>query len=566
LKEQVTEEFKNKFPEIDEIVLQLLYDRQLDSQEKIDEFLNPDYSQDIHDPFLFQDMPAAVERVYQAIEKKEKITVHGDYDADGVSGSAILVSSLKRLGADVDVYIPHREKDGYGINAKTVEFLHQQKTDLIITTDCGISNKAEIDKAQDLGMEVIVTDHHHIPPEIPDCLIINPQLETDNYPFKYLAGSGVAFKLVQGLLKRKKDADDSLDWEAFEKWLLDLVALGTVADLMPVLGENRTLIKYGLVVLNKTKRVGLKKLLELAGLNYNSLLNTYNLAFQIGPRINAAGRVDHASTAYQLLLTDNQSEANQLADQLEKNNKDRQVLTERIINEAKQQIEPFNKEQKLIFVYGEDWPLGVVGLVAGRLSQEYHRPAFALGQSQGQISGSGRSIPEFDCIESLEKINHLFARYGGHAAACGFTLAKNDELARLKTELSQIAEKELAGKDLKPRLVIDAEIKFSSVNWDLIEELSKFEPYGQKNPRPVFASYQVKVVGLETVGQDNQHLKLILTQDNGIVRKAIGFCFGDWCSKIKAGDLIDIVYSVEINEWNGNREIQLKLEDLKLSH
>lgn len=563
LKKKLSDEFQNKFPEINEIILQLLYDRNLDTQERIDEFLNPDYSQDLHDPFLFKDMDAAVDKILGSISGGKKITVHGDYDADGVCGSVILVNTLKKMGADVDVYIPHREKEGYGINSQTIDYLQSLGTNLIITTDCGISNKIEIDKAKDLGIDVIITDHHHVPPNIPDCLIINPHRDNETYPFKDLSGAGVAFKLVQGLLKRYKEINQSIDWEAFEKWLLDIVAIGTVADLVPILGENRTLVKYGLVVINKTKRFGLKYLFEVAALNSN--IDTHKIAFQIGPRLNSAGRMNHASTAYKLLMSENITEAQKLALELNGNNQQRQKLTEKIIEEVKRDVEPFDEKNKIIFDYNREWPLGVVGLVAGKLSEEYNRPAFILGNTEGKITGSGRGIPEFNCIEAIEKINHLFERYGGHAAACGFTLKNESDLEEMKKNLIEIAEKELSGKELKPDLFVDLEIGFKDITWDLIEAITNFEPFGEDNEKPRFVSYGVKVLGLETVGNENKHLRLILTQDNGLVRKAIGFCFGEWCKKINVGDLIDLVYEIDVNEWNGNREIQLKVVDLKMS-
>lgn len=571
--EQISEEFKNKFPEIDPVVLQLLANREIKTQNQIDEFLYPDYSQDIHDPFLFLDMGKAVERVFRAVESGEKIVVHGDYDADGVCSALIMITILEAMGADVQVYIPHRELEGYGLNMQTVLELGKNSVNLIITTDCGISNRAEIKKAAELGMDVIITDHHAEPPELPEAAlaIIDPHLAREKYPFQELSGAGVAFKFVQAILKSQKVRESEnqrvaiSDPEAFEKWLLDLAAIATITDIMPLLGENRTLVKYGLLVLNKTHRLGLKKLIESLGLNKNKDLDAKNVAFQIGPRLNAAGRIDHANQAYELLKTNDEKEVQNLVDALNKTNESRQSLSERVTSEAKAQIGEEIGEEKALFALGEGWPVGIVGLVAGKIADKFSRPTFVMTDREGIIMGSGRSIPEFDIMEGLREVKEFLSHYGGHAGACGFTLKNKKDLKKFKKILQKFAEKKLAGLELAPTLNIDAEVKLEKITWELFELLEKFAPFGRANERPRYLGRGLTVENFESVGANGNHLRMNLSQENGQKKKFIGFCFGEWCQKLKVGDKIDVVFEVDVNEWNGNRELQLKIIDLKVS-
>lgn len=574
--ETISEDFRNKFPEIDPVILQLLANRGIKTQEQIDEFLYPDYGEDLHDPFLFLDMEKAVERVFRAVEAGEKIMVHGDYDADGVCSALIVVNLLEAMGAKVDVYLPHRELEGYGLNMQTVEEFGKNGVNLVITTDCGISNREEIKRAVELGMEVIVTDHHAEPPNLPEeaLAIIDPHLAREKYPFRELSGAGVAFKFVQAMLKsqkvRKSESRRAAidDPEAFEKWLLDLAAIATITDIMPVLGENRTLVKYGLLVLNKTKRIGLRVLIESLGLNKKasgaSLVDAKNVAFQIGPRLNAAGRIDHANQAYKLLKTDNPNEVDRLVEGINKTNEDRQLLSDRVTAEAKAEIGEIG-EKKFLFALGEDWPLGIVGLVAGKIADNFWRPTFVMTMQGDEIKGSGRSIPGFDITAALRAVKKFLSHYGGHAGACGFTLKDKKDLENFKKAVNKFAEKKLKGVELLPTLDIDAEVRLEKINWELFELLEKFAPFGRGNERPKYLAQNLAVEGFETVGQNGNHLRLMLSQGNGERKKFIGFCFGDWCQKLKMGDKIDVVFEVDVNEWNGNRELQMKIIDLKMS-
>ena len=555
-------EIKEKFPEINPVVLQLLYNRGLTEQSAIDGFVNPDYGQDLHDPYLFQDMPKAVDRIFKAIRGDERMVVHGDYDADGVCASVLLHKVLTAMGGQVEVFLPQRDVEGYGMNRKTIEKFIADKVKLIITVDCGLSNREEITLAQKSGIDTIVTDHHQEPPKLPDkaIAIINPALTKETYPFKKLAGVGVAYKLCQALVKdtRTRLEEDTL------KWLMDLVAVGTVADISPLIGENRTMVYYGLVVLQKTRCLGLRELILQTSLNLPKL-DTHDIGYKIAPRINAAGRIDHANTAFQLLTTNNPGEASQIAAGLNQTNVDRQQMTDLIIKEAKEQIGQVTDRKKVLIAHGKDWPTGIVGLVAGRLADEFNRPVLIIGGADDQPTGSGRSIPGFNITAAMQQVAKHLARYGGHEQACGFTLKNREALADFKKDVKEIASQEIKNEHLIPEIDIELEAELEEITWDLFAELEKFKPYGEANPRPKFAAKNLNVVGLQSVGSDNQHLRIMVNHKTTQVYKTIGFCFGDWCQRIKIGDQVDLIFEVDINEWNGSRELQLKIKDIRLS-
>lgn len=549
------------------------------SQEAIDEFLNPDYSQDVHDPFLFRDMEKAVGRIFAAKDKKEKITIHGDYDADGVSASVILASLFKTLEIDFDVFLPHRETDGYGLNARTVELLANRGAKVIITCDCGISNAPEIDKANMLGMDVIVTDHHSIPAKLPPAYaIIHPKVDGETYPDKTLAGGGVAFKLAQAVLRKHHETNELLPngerHEAFEKWLLDMVAIASVADMVPLLGESRTLTKYGLIVLNKTKRIGLQKLLLEARLinddgTCKRELSADTIGFQIAPRINAAGRMNHANVAYNLLMTDNPIEAIDLAFELNKNNQDRQKLTDDIVAEAIEQIEREQLNKPVLFAIGV-WSIGIVGLIASKIKEKYQKPTIVMSRT-ATIAGSGRSIPGFNMIAALQEMPEYFLKFGGHPMACGFTLNDKNLLESMKAALIQKFLEKTAGQDMTPFIAIDAEVALEEVDWDLYEILEKFKPFGQANEKPHYVAYGLTIIGTEPVGKDRRHLRIVVNHTTARARKLIGWNLCntgnehgiDWSKALKKGEKVDMVFEIDVNEWNGNRELQMTIVDLR---
>ena len=594
-------EFIQKFPEFSEITLQLLWDRNLKTQTQIDEFFNPDYEADLHNPDLMKDIDKAVKRIYEAFEKGEKILVYGDYDVDGITSSLVMVSALVEIKSAlsgikkdkaqkfVGIYIPDRESEGYGLNDEAVKKIKDDGFKLIITVDCGTSNFASVELANNLNLDVIVTDHHHIPEKIPNALaVINPNQSDCEYPFKKLAGVGVAFKLTQALLKNlqtKKPKACKLIPLGFEKWLLDLVALGTVADCVNLVGENRTLVKYGLLVINKTKRIGIKKLISKTGLkireNGNVIekksIDTNTISFALAPRLNAAGRMDHANTSYRLLCSDSESEVEELASILEKNNQDRQKLTEKMITEIKKRIDTSKKDlPKVVVEFDREWKIGIVGLVAGKLADEYSRPFLILSEKDGKIAGSGRSIPKFNLIEAIEKCKDILIEFGGHSQAAGLK-AESKNFEKFRKKINILADKILKEKDLIPLVNVDCKIEHNQINWQLIDEIEKFNPFGFGNRRPVFLVEKLEIHEIRTVGANDAHLKVCfktIIKESEKVKyfSAIGFRLGKLAKEIpdkkpglRWGDIVDVVFQLEINEWNGNRELQMNVLDLKLS-
>lgn len=557
LKEKAPLEFTEKFPELPPIVTQLLFSRNLQTQSAVDEFLLPDYSQDIHDPFLFKDMTKACQRIYQAIEKEELITVYADYDADGVSSAVILNSVLTDLGAKVNVYLPHREREGYGLNLAAVEEIAGTGAKLIITCDCGVSNNEEVVFANTKQVDVIITDHHAMREVLPEAYaIIHPQAPGENYPFKFLCGGGVAFKLAQGLLKSASNNFELKDKEAKEKWLLDMVAISTVADMVPIMGENRTLLKHGLIVLRKTRRVGLQMMFKVAGIEPKEIDAT-TIGFAIAPRINTAGRMDHANQAYFLIMEKDETKAGEMAAALNQNNSERQKITESIFREAK--ALDIDISDKLLVFYKADWPAGLISLAANKLLREYNRPCLVICGQGEKIVGSARSLEGFNITEALTKNKDLLLKFGGHPQAAGFTTTQANYETLIKN-LKELAANKLNESLLQSKLDIEKKIDLDQINWELVDWLEKFAPYGQGNPEPYFMSENVFINQVRKVGSDAKHLKLELAQNKKKIG-AIGFGLGN--IDLAIGHNVDIVYNININEWNGNREIQLKIKDLR---
>lgn len=592
--------FAQEFPEFSDTVLQLLWDRNIRTQEQIKEFLDADYDTGLHDPFLMKDMSLAVERIFQAIQKSETILIYGDYDVDGITSSAIIFNTLKELIQTLkqinknkaekllDIYIPERETEGYGITAQALKTFAKNKPNLIVTVDCGISNADMINQINQLGIDIIITDHHHVPLNIPNALaILNPKQSDCNYPFKELAGVGVAFKLAQALLTHLKQQHPQAHQQlppGFDKWLLDLVALGTVSDCVALTGENRTLTKYGLKVLNKTKRLGLQTLIQEVGLsirengNYtqHKTIDTINISFNLAPRLNAAGRIEHANVAYKLLISEHANEALELTKQLEKNNQLRQNLTEKMIKEIKNSLTTKKTLPTIIIAKGTNWKIGIVGLVAGKLTEEFSRPVLVLTEKENVYAGSGRSMPAFNLIQSLEQCQKYLEQFGGHSQAAGLRISKK-KFPKFAKELTAIAQQSLNEKDLIPALNIDCVVPLENITWSLIDDVEKFNPFGYANQKPVFLAKQLEVHEVKAVGNKKDHLRICLKfiQTNGSVKylPAIGFRLGHLLEDIEQrgkgicwGDKVDIAFHIEVNEWNGEREIQLNLLDIHLTN
>jgi single-stranded-DNA-specific exonuclease len=555
------------FPDIPPLIVQLLHRRKLTTQAQVDEFLHPDYGQDLHDPFLFRDMEAACARVWQAIEAGERVVIHGDYDADGVTGSTVLMTTFrsvaKLIGGDpvrFRAYFPHREKEGYGVSPATVRRLASEGTDLMITVDCGIGNRAEVALAKELGMDCMVVDHHQVPPEIPECLILHPLVTGEAYPYKCLAAVGVAFKFACGFIDYARRHGAVLE-PGFDKWLLDLVAIATVTDIMPLLGENRTLETYGLKVLNKTRRPGLKRLIEKAGLDLGAL-DTVSVGYYIGPRINAASRMDHAQIAFDCLMAEDEETAETMSERLNCCNVERQKSTEAMSTAAHAEVVAAGK-QPVICVAGEGWSAGVVGIVAGRLTSEFGVPSFVFGKDGDRYVGSGRSIPEFNVIDAMNQASQYLLRFGGHPQACGLTIEGEANYEGFKASLLAHAKKQLAGLDLRPALDVDAEVRMSDIDWKFIHWLEKFEPHGEANPRPRFLMRDLQVTSAEIIGKNRNTLRLGVRGNLPREHKIIGFGQAARAAVLTPGSRIDAILELGVNNWNGTQQIQYKLVDAK---
>lgn len=585
IKDPAPKSFIDENPELSEYTAHLLYQRGITTTEEINTFLHPNYQSDVFDPFLFQDMDKAISRIKQAIEKNEKITIHGDYDADGVSGSVILYDTLIALGAQkelVSVFLPHRETDGYGLNMHTVDLLAREHTKLLITVDCGISNGTEIAHANTYGIDVIVTDHHHVPEILPQAhAIIHPSRPNETYPCPHLAGGAVAFKLMQALMIDHKKNHDTLasghTHEQFEKWLLDMVAISCVADMVPLIGETRTLTKYGLLVMNRTKRIGLQKLLLSARIiseseEKNPEISAESIGYYIAPRINAAGRMNHANTALNLLIETDETQAVQLAEQLEQENNDRKTLSKELVDAAIADIEANQKNNPVLFSAGEGWPTGLVGLIAGRIKEKYYKPSIVMSLGD-TVTGSGRSIAQFDMIHALYEMPEFFEKFGGHPMACGFSLKTPTLVDTFKKTLTDTFVHDTKDVDIRPVQDIDLVLPFSACTWDVYDELQKIAPFGTGNPEPIFLAEQVTLIDMKHIGKEQSHL-LIFVVENDIPKKykCIGWRLNDasanahginWGATLKTGDTLDILYRVEINEYNGNKELQFVIVDLK---
>ncbi len=530
------------------LIAQLLYNRGLTEPSQIESFIAADEKLS-GDPFLLPDMHQAVARIYQALLSGENIAIYGDFDADGITATALLVKGLSILKCNATPYIPHRLTEGYGLKTAALEGLYRQGISLVITVDCGITAFSEVKKARRMGLDIIVTDHH-TPPTIapPAVAVVDPKLPNSNYPFSELAGVGVAFKLLQALFQgigKEQQLDE----------LIDLVALGTVADMVPLLEENRYLAKQGLKLINASPRLGLKDLITRSRLNIGSL-NTECISWVIAPCLNAAGRLAHAMTSYRLLMTESPQEAHELAVWLEQKNAERQKLTTKALTKAREQVLA-QGISPLLMVGDREYPAGICGLVANRLSEEFYRPAIVIRTGDQMSSGSCRSIPEFNIILALTQCSRLFSHFGGHSQAAGFSLPTRN-LPRLQQVLLQLATTQLAGVDLRPKLDIDAEVTLPDLTGDTFQAIQQLAPFGQGNPLPTFLSHSVEVADCRTMGNGGEHLRLKLRQ-GGTVWDGVGFGLGNYLAELSSP--LDIVYNLEIDRWGGEETLRLNILD-----
>lgn len=519
-------------------------------------------------PYRLRDMVPAVQRLVKAIEQGEIICVYGDFDADGVTSTALLVTALQAAGGKVGPYIPDRVDEGYGLNVDSIARIASKGARLLVTVDCGIRSVAEVQHAMDLGLDVIVTDHHTVGPTLPPALaVINPRRVDCTSGYERLAGVGVAYRLAQAVLR----AVAQQGWARLspaqasdvEQDLLDLVALGTVADMMPLLGENRSLVQRGLDQLNLARRPGVKALMEQADLR-KGLVDTTAISFRLAPRINAAGRLSQAPLAYQLLRTNDEVNADGLAREIEGINRARRELTTRAQNEAETQLAAqVADDAPLYMVASEEFEPGIVGLVAGKISERFYRPAIVIERGESESRGSARSIAEFHITEALDAVSELLLRHGGHARAAGFTL-KTARLPDFESALREVAAEKLADySDLRPSLKIDAEVPFDEVKPLLHEQLARLEPMGQENPSPLLLCRSVRVRDVRKIG-GGKHLRLVLDAGpHSAVVDAVAFGQGEQAKQLSAEMKIDVVFQLEVNEWQGRRRLQMNVQDMR---
>jgi len=554
----ITPEANLALQEYPPILRQILYNRGYATQALASQYLEARQPPGT-DPFEMGGMQAAVDRIQYAIQHKEPLAVYGDYDADGVTATALMIEVLQKLGAEVQGYIPNRFDEGYGLNSEALDNLREAGVRLVITVDCGIRSPIEARHAREIGMDLIISDHHHPDKNLPQALaVINPKQHGDPYPEKELAGVGLAYKLAAGLVYKIGAGNGDLIPNAED--YLDLVALGTVADLAPLKGENRSLVRRGLERIRRPRRQGLMALIGVSGLHSERITAT-DIGFALGPRLNAAGRLESALNALTLLTTNNVHEAAKLAQQLEIQNRERQQITRDIQSQAELMALADNPEALLLFAAHPDFNPGVVGLAASRLTDMYYRPSIVAQYGEEFTRGSCRSISEFHITQALDQCADLLEHHGGHAAAAGFTV-RNEKLPELIERLQDIAAEQLSGLDLRPTLKADLELPLSDLRPEILEYLDWLQPTGYGNHQAYFISRDLKVVKSQTVGKDNSHLKLTVT-DGWITYNAIAFRQGFWQEQMPAK--IDILYTFELNEYNNRKYLQLNVRDIKIA-
>lgn len=547
------EQIKNKY-QINELLATILVNRNILKEDEIRLFLNPTRA-DFYDPFLIADMEIAVNRIIKAVVNKEKVTIYGDYDVDGITSITVLKSFLKDIGLEASIYIPNRLDEGYGLNKEAIDKISQDGCQLMITVDCGISAIDEIKYANSLGIETIVTDHHEAGNELPTALaVIDNKRKDSKYPFRELAGVGVVFKLIQALGIRLK-----LKEEAYLRYL-DIVCIGTISDIVPLVDENRVIAKLGLMLVKQTKNIGLKSIINSSGYNQ---IDSNTISFGVAPRVNACGRMGKAEEALELFLSSNVNEVNELTKKLNEHNRERQETEKAIFESAIKTIEKEHlNENKAIVVGGEHWHHGVIGIVSSKITDMYFKPSILLSfEEDGIGKGSGRSIPGFDLHEALMKCPDTVEKFGGHSMAVGITVRK-EKLEAFRQDFEKIAE-ESHIDEIIPIINIDAKINLSDINKEMVESLKQLEPFGEANKMPIFAFKNLKIDSIRALSE-GKHLKLTLKDNNNIIN-AIGFNIGHLADEYRIGDKIDVAGVLEINTFNGVDNLQINIKDIMKS-
>ncbi|CDC06325.1 MAG: single-stranded-DNA-specific exonuclease RecJ [Clostridia bacterium] len=547
------EEIKNKY-KVNQLLATILANRNILKEEDIRLFLNPTRN-DFYNPFLITDMDIAVNRIIKAIENKENITIYGDYDVDGITSITVLKSFLNDIGVETNTYIPNRLIEGYGLNKEAIDKISKKGCNLMITVDCGISAIEEIEYANSLGIETIITDHHEAGNEIPKAIaVIDNKRKDSKYPFRELAGVGVVFKLIQAIgitLKLKE--------ESYLKYL-DIVCIGTISDIVPLVDENRVIAKLGLLLVAQTKNIGLRSIINSSG--YNKI-DSNTISFGVAPRINACGRMGKAEEALELFLSKDKNEVNELTNKLNEHNRKRQETEKTIFENAVEKIkEEHLDENKAIIVGGENWHHGVIGIVSSKITEMYFKPSILFSfEEDGIGKGSGRSIPGFDLHEALMKCSDTIEKFGGHSMAVGITV-KKDNLEKFKKEFEQIATQSKID-EIIPIINIDAKVDLSDIDKEMVESLKQLEPFGEANKMPVFAFKNLKIDSIRALSE-GKHLKLTL-KDNNYIINAIGFNIGYLANEYRIGDKIDVAGVLEINTFNGVDNLQINIKDIMKS-
>lgn len=550
--EKEIEELQEKY-KMNKLLATILSNRGIVKEEQIEKFLKPKRN-DFYDPYGMPDMKITVDRIIKAIENQEKTIIYGDYDVDGITSVTVLKSFLEERGLNVGVYIPNRLDEGYGLNKTAVEKIAQEGYTLMITVDCGISAIEEVKYASELGIETLITDHHEPGEKLPEALAVVDAKRKDNtYQCRNLAGVGVVFKLIQAISIKL-----GLEEKEYLKYL-DIVCIGTISDIVPLTDENRVIVKLGLKLVQQTKNLGLRSILQATG--YNKI-DSIAISFGVAPRINACGRMGHQEEALNLFLSKDINEVNELTQKLNAYNKERQEIEKNIFADAVEQINTNNLQEKnTIVLMGKNWHHGVIGIVSSKITEMYFKPSILLCEEGDIGKGSGRSIPGFDLYEALTKCQKSVDRFGGHAMAIGITI-KKDKLEELKNEFEEIAQENHI-EEIVPILKIDSQINLDEINKEMVESLKELEPFGEENKTPLFLFKNLKIDSIRAL-TEGKHLKLTVKENKNIVN-AIGFNIGELANEYKIGDKVDIVGNLEINSFNGVDNIQINIKDIMKS-
>lgn len=533
----------------------ILYNRGIHDDDAIRRFLSKDIDV-MHDPYLLKDMEKAAERIRKAHDNKEKVTIYGDYDVDGITSIAILYKYLTEMGIDTDYYVPDRMQEGYGVNKDALDKIHSNGSSLVITVDTGITAVEESEYAKEIGIDVIVTDHHECKERIPDVYAaIDPKRKDCPYPFKSLAGVGVVFKLIQAL-DENKSLSDLMDKYA------DLMCLGTVADISPLIDENRVIVTEGLKRFKTTSNVGLKALIDVS--TNGKAITTSTIGYTIAPRINASGRLGCASRSVELFLTDDAEKAKKLAESLCEENTLRQQTEQKMFKEAMEYLDanPEVKEDNVIVIPHTDWHHGIVGIVSSKITEKFYKPSILFAIDGDEAKGSGRSVNGFNLFGALENCSDLLEKFGGHELAAGLTI-KAENIEKFRQKINSCSQKQINEAMLTPTIQLDAAIKVPYITLETVNDINKLQPFGVDNPTPSFAVRNIKIHKV-SVMSEGKHLRMTLLKD-GKYLDSVGFGMGEYYQYLEEGDIIDVAFALDINDYKGFQNVQLILKDIKKS-